>query len=396
LRARTVLLGSLAALACAAAPANAQYADPAPPWPQLLPPAPTTDQTQPGPAPGCERPSMECVERVIRRLRAYRDRFGCDHRGVFATTYMLLTEAIRDTLREQPDFYDDRDWLFLQDALFADYYFRVIEANEAGQPVPEAWRIAFDTAASGDANAGQDMLLGINAHVQRDMPFVLAEVGLRTRDGTTRKPDHDRTNQVLARAYEPIVREVERRYDPALATTNPGGNPGDDQAGLNVVAEWREQVWRNAERLLEARTAQERAVVVQQIEDNAAMWARSIAGGPQQPGYRRVRDEHCRAFLAANPPAGGAQGARRARLTAYRRCVRIRARASVTGDGVRRVAFFVDGRRVKVDRRADRRGRFRMSVAARRIGPGRHRVTARVTFADGTKGTLRRTIRVCR
>jgi Family of unknown function (DUF5995) len=31
--------------------------------------------------------------------------------------------------------------------------------------VPAAWRIAFETAASRDVTAAQDMLLGINAHV---------------------------------------------------------------------------------------------------------------------------------------------------------------------------------------------------------------------------------------
>jgi hypothetical protein len=392
LRARIALLASLAVLTCTAPPASAQYLEPAPPWPQLLPPAPTSDTTQPGPVPGCKRPSMECVEGVIRRLRAYRDRFGCDHRGVFATTYLLLTENIRDTLREDSGFYDDGDWLLYQDALFADYYYRVLDTDAAGQPVPEAWRIAFQTAAQGDANAGQDMLLGINAHVQRDMPFVLAEVGLRTPDGATRKPDHDRTNQVLARAYEPIVREVERRYDPVIATTNPSGNPADDQAGLNLVAEWRERVWRNAERLVEARTSQERAIVAQQIEDNAAMWARSIAGGPQQPGYRQVRDDYCRAQAARE----ARERRRRARLTARRSCIRGVVRASVVGDGVRKVRFAVDGRRVGVDRRPDRRRRFRMRVSASRLGPGRHRVRARVTFSDGTKLTLRRTVRVCR
>jgi hypothetical protein len=324
-------------------------------------------------------------------MRAYRDRFGCDHRAVFATTYLTVTEMVRLALREDPAFFDDRDWLLYEDALFADYYFRALEANAAGQPVPDAWRIAFETAAAGDANAGQDMLLGINAHVQRDMPFVLAEVGLRTPDGVSRKPDHDRMNRILERSYEPIIEEIARRYDPIVTTTNPSGNPADNVAGLNIVAEWREAVWRNAERLVEAKTAEERGQIARQVEENAAMWARAIADAPQQPGYRQRRDEHCHTYAAQAGPAPRG-GRRRARLSTSRGCVRRTVRASVTGDGVRRVAFSVDGRRVKVDRRA----RFRMRVAARRLGPGRHRVRARVTFADGTKRTLRRTIRVCR
>jgi hypothetical protein len=56
-------------------------------------------------------------------------------------------------------------------------------------------------------------------------------------------------------------------------------------------------VWRNAERLLDAKTAAERRQVTQSIEANAATWARLIAaggnGGP--PGYRAQRDAYCKA-----------------------------------------------------------------------------------------------------
>ena len=65
-----------------------------------------------------------------------------------------------------------------------------------GISYPPAWKVAFDSARSGDANAGQDMLMGINAHVQRDMPFVVATVGIRTPSGATRKPDHDVVNAI--------------------------------------------------------------------------------------------------------------------------------------------------------------------------------------------------------
>ena len=68
----------------------------------------------------------------------------------------------------------------------------------------------------------------------------------------------------------------------------------DDVLGLEMVKEWRENVWRNAERLLNAKDEQERREVAQQIEDNAAAWARNIAA-PEQPGYRAQRDAYCAA-----------------------------------------------------------------------------------------------------
>jgi hypothetical protein len=262
------------------------------PWPDLLPAFPTTSNPQPGPVPGCRRPSVRCIDLEIANLRDLRRRLGCDHRAVFATTYLVLTQVLRDTVRRDPAFFTDPAYLYTEDALFADYYFRTVRDYAARRPVPRAWRIAFDTAARGGANGAQDMLLGINAHVQRDMPFVIAQLGVRRPDGGSRKPDHDRVNQVLQRAYEPVVQAVARDYDPFVSVSNAGASPADNVAGLEMVKGWREGVWRNAERLLNATTTAQRQAIASSIELNAATWARSIASG-RVPGYRARRDAYC-------------------------------------------------------------------------------------------------------
>ncbi len=280
------------ALLAAAPAAHAQTSGPPDlPWPQLLPPGQSPTDVQPGPVPGCRKARLSCVDRVIRRMTRLRNRLGCDHRAVFANTYLLLTKEIRTTIKRRPRFYDDRRWLIYLDVAFANYFF----ANfRKGAEPPEAWKIAFETAARGDQNAAQDMLLGINAHVQRDMAYAMAAVGLRFPDGRSRKPDHDRGNAILAQGYERIVRSAERRYDPIIALTNSSATPFDDIAGLESVKGWREGVWRNAERLLNARTPAELELVKMSIEQNAAAWARTIAATPGPPGYRAQRDEYCR------------------------------------------------------------------------------------------------------
>jgi hypothetical protein len=238
---------------------------------------------------------MRCFADTIARMKKLQRTFGCDHRAVFATTYLLLTEQMRKTIRHHPHYFHDVKWLIYEDTVFANFYFRVLNAYDHGKPIPQAWKIAFDTAKSGDANGGQDMLLGINAHVQRDMPFVLATVGIRTKKGVSRKPDHDVVNQILSDAYEPIVSAIGRRYDSLVTITNASWNPLDDFLGLETVKAWREGVWRNAERLLAAKTAAERRQVTDSIEQNAAAWAKSIAAPQVPPGYRAQRDAYCRA-----------------------------------------------------------------------------------------------------
>ena len=273
-------------------PANVQ-------WERFLPALPSPTEIQPHSVPHCRRATMRCLDVEVARLRNAQERFGCDHRGVFATTYLELTKTLRRVLRERPDFLRYPRYLYVEDALFANVYFRSVRRDRHGKSVPEAWRIAFDAARSKDLNAAQDMLLGINAHVQNDMPFVLAALGVRTRSGASRKEDHDAVNEVLDRAYANVVHAVRDRFDPQVGTTNSDATPLDDVAGLELVKGWREQVWRNAERLLNADDDAERRQVADQIKENAANWARGIAA-VEQSGYRETRDAYCQDKLADN------------------------------------------------------------------------------------------------
>ena len=266
-------------------------------WEQFLPALPSPTEIQPRSVPYCRKPTIRCIDVEVTRLRARQQTWGCDHRAVFATTYLELTKTLRRVLRERPDFLRYPKYLYVEDALFANVYFNAIRDARRGKPVPEAWRIAFDAAKSKDLNAAQDMLLGINAHVQNDMPFVLAALGLRTRGGESRKPDHDAINDVLDRSYENVVHAVRDRFDPQVGLTNSDSTPLDDVAGLELVKGWRELVWRNAERLLNAEDDAERRQVAEQIRDNAANWARGIAA-VEQNGYRTTRDAYCRDKLA--------------------------------------------------------------------------------------------------
>jgi hypothetical protein len=247
---------------------------------------------RPGPVPHCHKLRLKCVRNALRRLRTRESDLGCDHRAVFATTYRVLTEALLKTMRDNPAFFRFPRYFFAEDALFAGVYIANGRAWNRGRRVSPAWQIAFSQAADGDLNAAQDMLLGINAHVQNDMPFVLASLSTHTRKGYSRKADHDKANDVLASAYERVVSEVKARYDPVVELTNSPLTPLDDAAGLELVKQWRETVWTNANRLLAAKTPAEKAQVITDIEDNAADWAQMIAAVPS-PGYRAQRDAYC-------------------------------------------------------------------------------------------------------
>lgn len=267
--------------------------------PPIAPDGPGEDRSE-----RCGADGLDCIRFVEQELAGWEQRFGCDHRAVFPTVYRLLTRETRMALEQDPSVFDDPAGLGYEALLFYELYEEMITAQLAGDPIPPAWQTAMDVAQEGDWTAGHDMLLAINAHVQRDMPFAVAATGLNVPDGSSRKADHDRFNQVLSDSYPTIVAAVAERYDPFMASVDETGGPADDEGAMQLVAQWREGVWRHAEQLVSTDGTPLFAATVEQIETNAEGWATGMANG-EVPGRRELRRAHCEAFLASRGTGGG-------------------------------------------------------------------------------------------
>jgi Family of unknown function (DUF5995) len=288
-----------AAAVLAAAPvALADHRDENLPWPQALPPLPASTTPQPHGVPGCEEASIACIDRLIEELRDHWRTLDatCDHRALFARAYLVITEGLREDLaRERPRYFRYRDWMIYVISHFSNSYFEAFENYERGSgPVPGAWRITFDEAGAGDANGGQDVLLASNAHTQHDLPLSMAAMGLRTPDGASRKHDHDGVNAINTQVFDRLEDEFAARYDPSFTLIDLKPSPLDEIGTMEGVKIWREGAWRSAERLVRARTPQERQAVEDQIDATSVLWANAIRSG-QVPGWRDRRDAFCRA-----------------------------------------------------------------------------------------------------
>lgn len=308
---RRYLIGLIAAAALLAPPgglalAGDEPADDRPradnyiPWPSVLPGRTVGPAGPPQGLEGCPRLRLWCVTRLRAKLGdEYRaNDASCDHRVIFSLGYFRITSEIRRRLRARETF-RYRRWFIGVVQGFSNLYFETQRAYDRGEDVPESWRIYFDAMDSGDYNAGQDLLLASNAHTNHDLPYAYAAAGLLTKDGTSRKPDHDAVNDVNATVYREIAEAYGSRYDPFFATPNMI-YPYDQLSFSQLVQGWRENAWRQAERLVEARTEAQLQRVQQDIEATSAAYARMITLGAQ-PGHREVRDAYC----AENNAAGG-------------------------------------------------------------------------------------------
>ena len=245
----------------------------------------------------CKSGKIQCVDKVVREMTRRFDGLAtaCNHDAIFALAYLRTTEEYRRATAT-PGFFTDPAFVNFEDAVFARYYFAAYDSWHAGNKAatPPAWQVALDAADKKAVDANTNALLGVNAHIQRDLPFVLWEIGLVKPDGTSRKPDHDKVNEFLNRVS--FYPEGNRRFDPTLATDDgPAG-------GIHSIIAMRENAWRNAERLAAAEDDPIALALVKQSIEQAAYAAAvaikaSGAYGPlsQSGTSSAARDAYCAA-----------------------------------------------------------------------------------------------------
>lgn len=247
------------------------------PWSSLLPSF--TTGYEPTSANDCVKGHVNCVRAVIREMERRFEPLAdaCDHNAMFSLTYLRTTEQYLESAT-QPGFFTDPAFINHQDAVFARYYFEAWDAYRSGDVAgtPRAWQIAFDAADGRDVSGLGNLLLGMSAHVNRDLPLVLAEIGLVKPDGSTRKTDHDKVNEFLNLVMEPLLDEAAARFDPTVDDGQIDGTTIDETVLLQLLAGWREQAWRNAEAIANAPTEAARQLVLAEIERVAEIEAHLI------------------------------------------------------------------------------------------------------------------------
>ncbi len=239
----------------------------------LLAAYPTKYRPYTGPI--CPGGEPQCIEDVITEME---DRLAplatsCSHHAIFSLAYLRVTQNVKAAA--DTGYFADRKWLTQVDAVFAELYFDTMDTWKAGNKsaVPKAWRLALQAADDKSLSGIGDFMMNMSAHINRDFPHVIAQVGLTAADGSTHKPDHNAYNQRLDALYHPVFDEEAARFDPMFNKFDLG--PVDEVVVGTIMRGWREMVWRHAEALANAPAAL-RPLVVREIEEYAAMQGQFI------------------------------------------------------------------------------------------------------------------------
>jgi hypothetical protein len=225
------------------------------------------------------------IEELIGRMAAMLEPLQAagDQRRYFHATYQRTTVAVAAEL-ERGGFIDP-DWVERWDVAFAGLYLDALAEALAGCRSPRPWDIAFSAPAS--LPALRHVLLGMNAHINYDLPQALVAVITDEEFDdpavmARREADHQAIDQVLAAR---VAAE-----DNELTSISGPGSPLDrllrpfNRLGTQrFLREAREKVWANAIALSRARREGPEAyqAVLTRLEELSAAKVTSLqAPGP--------------------------------------------------------------------------------------------------------------------
>jgi hypothetical protein len=179
------------------------------------------------------------LEPTIERLRASA-LAADDAGGFFAAMYARVTDRVRAAIADGR--FGDGERMATFARAFADWY---LGPRDGTRPRPACWAAADAVAGDRRLLIVQHLLLGINAHVNHDLPQVVVELA---DDGTSLdalRPDFDAINDLLAETQPEILRDLGR----VSGWTQLAAAWGGGRVFNFSLERARDQAWRSAERL---------------------------------------------------------------------------------------------------------------------------------------------------
>ncbi|MDQ1708637.1 MAG: hypothetical protein QOG49_22 [Frankiaceae bacterium] len=182
---------------------------------------------------------------------------AADPRRFFLATYLLTTYAVR--IRVVHGDFADYVWVERWDVAFADLYLQALtDWNERGR-TSRPWTVAFELTGGPRLPPLRHVLLGMNAHVNYDLPQSLLlvitddefdDAALVAR----RNADHSMIDSILASRVAAEDRELKSVEQPGDRTVLDALMTPFNRLGTKrFLTEARAKVWRNAVLLSQAR-----------------------------------------------------------------------------------------------------------------------------------------------
>lgn len=199
------------------------------------------------------------IDEAIPALRRALDYFHArnDYRAVFLRAYYIISLEVHAAVHQLGD-YEDRQiffdpvWESSLAGRFASLYFQSLTTHERPPETGKAWKLAHGMAEEKSSTVLQDLILGINAHINYDLAYGvslnLRETGDRSDPTllTRRKFDHDQINNLLVRCMPRVQEVLTRDYGGGILLLSRFFGRWDERLTELGLKYYRERVWWDA------------------------------------------------------------------------------------------------------------------------------------------------------
>ncbi|MGZ3747061.1 MAG: DUF5995 family protein [Pseudobdellovibrionaceae bacterium] len=184
-----------------------------------------------------------------------------DIRGFFLRIYHSVTMEMPNMFKEKQ--FENPEWVRKLMLKYVSLYRNALECSLSKScEVSPSWQVAFKENERNKKAPAIQLLLSISAHVNRDLPIALAEIGTDFKDVSLHK-DFQRIALIFQRRMPELI---------GLLQDYQHCSPNNyEQNLINRIIQWamsrtREQSWSYGAQLADVQTDQEEQVILKQIE----------------------------------------------------------------------------------------------------------------------------------
>lgn len=199
---------------------------------------------------------------------------SADRRYIFLRCYSMMSTNMVAAIRDGE--FEDCEWVATLIQHFADYYFKALSSYELNPAKsPAAWRQAHQAAQHQKLHVLQYLLLGVNAHINYDLPLALYDclcqewANLDETKRNSRQKDHETVNTIISKTTDQVQDTVIEPLAPMMAVVDQAMGRVDEWILSQLISSWRHEVWTVAIQMLEASEFATRETIRKEQEQKA-------------------------------------------------------------------------------------------------------------------------------
>ncbi|SHM32478.1 hypothetical protein SAMN04488057_10177 [Cyclobacterium lianum] len=186
-----------------------------------------------------------------------------DQRHVFLGCYSMMSQNMYDAIGMKQ--FVNAEWVSRLLLRFSEYYFDAL-AHYDKQPAiaPAVWRQVHDASLNPEISVTQNLLLGVNAHINYDLPLALYDCLVKTwrdlpeKERGLLKQDHEMVNQIIANTIDAVQDSIINPSSWSMAAIDELMGRVDEWLLSRLISSWRNEVWEVSLELLSSQAEEKR------------------------------------------------------------------------------------------------------------------------------------------